>query len=127
MVTAAGAIFGLSIMEAGALLIGAAYLISLSRNWRPMTALRQENKDLRADLNRANVKIDQLEDKVKDLEKASIPVLHAELVEVARILDRVGKQLDKLDHSVKANTAAVQLVASQSVIADALTDHTAKQ
>lgn len=119
-------IFGLSIFELAALLAGAAYVTSLVRDWRPMKALRQENRDLRRDLNVANDEIGELKVKVKELERATVPVLQREIVEVARILNRVVETLDHLDSSVKANTAAAELVASQSAIAAALDDHDTK-
>lgn len=112
-------IFGLSVMEAGALLAASAYLVSLARDWRPAKSLRQENRELREDLDEARQEITALKVQVAELQKATVPVLQAELATVARILER-------LDGSVAANTAAVQLVASQSVIADALDTHDAK-
>lgn len=119
----AGVIFGLSVAEVAALCIGAAYAMSLVRDWRPMKAMRQENKDLRADLNTANRKIHDLEVKVDDLEKRTdLSSLQKETAAMAKAMERVAKHLDHLDHSVKANTAATALVASQSAIADALSD-----
>lgn len=126
-VLGAGVIFGLSVAEVAALCIGAAYAMSLVRDWRPMKALRQENKDLRDDLNTANGKIHDLEVKVEDLEKRTdLTALQAETAKMAAAMERVAKHLDHLDHSVKANTAATALVASQSAIADALDTHDAK-
>jgi uncharacterized protein YlxW (UPF0749 family) len=113
--TAAVILFGLSITEAAALIVGAAYVTSLIRDWRPMKAMRNENRELRADLNAANEKIHDLEVKVHELERTSVPVLQEEIAKVARILDR-------LDQSVKANTAAVELIAKQAAIAGALSD-----
>lgn len=120
-------VFGLGLPEIGILVIGVGYVASLVRDWRPMKALRQENKDLRHDLNLANGKIHDLEIKVEDLEKRTdLTALQKETAAMAAAMVRVAKHLDHLDHSVKANTAATALVASQSVIADALADHDAK-
>jgi uncharacterized protein YlxW (UPF0749 family) len=117
-------VFGLSVFEIGALLAAAGYLTSLWRDWRPMKAMRAENKELREDLNTANGKIRDLEVKVEDLEKRTdLTALQKETAAMAAAMARVAKHLDHLDHSVKASTAAVELIAQQSAIGQALDDH----
>lgn len=104
----------------------AAYVVSLARNWRPINALREENKGLRTDLNAANDRIHDLELEVEHWKQATdLTVLQREHREFADVLARVVKHLDRLDHSVKANTAAVELVVKASAIGDALDDRAA--
>lgn len=123
MVLGSDLIFGLSVAECGALVLGSAYVMSLVRDWRPMKALRKENKDLRDDLDKANLKIHDLEVKVEDLEKRTdLSGLQAEHAKVVAMMERVAKHLDRLDHSVKANTAAAQMVVQASAIGQALDD-----
>ena len=121
MLAAQNVIFGLSVFEIGALVAAAAYVMSLIRDWRPMKAMRQENKELRTDLDEARAKIHDLELKVEDLEKRTdLTALQKDNAKVAVTLERIAKHLDRLDHSVKANTAAVEVLSKQSAIADAL-------
>lgn len=121
MVTAE-TVFGLSVAELAIVVVGIGYVVSLVTDWRPMRALRSENGELRDALKSAQERIGSLEAKVRELEKATVPVLQAEIVEVARILDRLVEKLDHLDGSVRSNTAAVEVLAKRNVIDDALTE-----
>lgn len=121
-------IFGLSIAECIALAAALAYVASLIRDWRPMKALRAENRELRNDLDEARVKIHDLEVKVEDLEKRTdLTSLREEHAKVVATLERVVTHLDRLDHAVKANTAATELVVKASAIAEALDHHDRKE
>jgi uncharacterized protein YlxW (UPF0749 family) len=120
---ATGAVFGLSVPEIIAVIAAIAYITSLLRDWRPMKALRNENRDLRDDLTRAQVRIDDLENEVDTWKKRTdLSILQKEQREIAAVLDRLVKHLDRLDGSVKANTAAVELIARKNAINDALDD-----
>lgn len=103
-----------------------AYLVAQVRDYRPMRTLRQENKDLRDDLDKAKKRISDLE-KDRDGWKArtDLTVLQQEHREITNALERITGTLDRLDRDVKANTAAVEVIARGAVIRDVLDEHDA--
>lgn len=113
--------FGLSVTEFAALLIGAGYVISLARDWRPVRTLRSENRELREAAEAAAKKTALLETKVKTLEHATdLTVLQREHQQFAETMQRVVETLDRLDSAVRANTTAVEALARDSHLKRAL-------
>src|SRR4051812_694073 len=101
--------------------VALAYAVSLIKDWRPIRTLRTENRQLRSDLSTAEAKIQALESEVRTLQKATdLTVLQEEHRKIAEVLERVSKHLDSLDHSVKANTAAIEVVARGDILKEAL-------
>lgn len=74
-------------------------------------------------VNEQDAQITSLKAKVADLEKHNVEQIAAQ---VGRLVDQIAKLasvVDRLDVSMHANTAAVEVVARGSVIKDALTEH----
>lgn len=123
MPIATSTIFGLTLTELALLAAAAGYLVSLIKDWRPVRALRRENGELRDSLKSAQQRIDELETKVHELEKQTVPVLQRELIEMARILERVGEKLEKLDGTVSKNTTAVEFLSKRALLDEAFEEH----
>lgn len=132
---AAFSFFGLTLSETAFLFVAAGYVASLVRDWRPMKSLREENRDLRNDLNRASARIAELEaargdleHQIKDLERAtdysslqkSQKVLQENQQRIADTLKTVADALSGLESAVRANTTSVEVIARASVIAEAI-------
>ena len=106
--------------------VAVAYAISLIKDWRPIRTLRAENRQLREDLSAAETKISDLEGEVRKLQRATdLTVLQDEHRKIAEVLERVTGRLEGLDHAVKANTAAVELLSKQSLISEAIKESNA--
>ena len=106
--------------------VAVAYAISLIKDWRPIRTLRAENRQLRDDLSAAETKISDLEGEVRKLQRATdLTVLQDEHRKIAEVLERVTGRLEGLDHAVKANTAAVELLSKQSLISEAIKESNA--
>lgn len=114
-------VFGLELSEfviivgfAGA---AAAWVVSLARDWRPMRALREENRGLREDLDAATQRIRDLEGEIGQLKKATdLTVLQREHRDIIAVIERLVDRIERLDGSVRGNTAAVELIAKKDVI-----------
>jgi predicted RNase H-like nuclease (RuvC/YqgF family) len=84
------------------------YVVTLLKDWRPIRALRSENRELRSLLATADKKIDVLEARIATLQDATdLSSLHAEQKNIATILERVVEHLDKLEEAMGVQTLAI--------------------
>ena len=112
MMAAASVFFGFSISEVVIIGIGVGYVVSLVRDWRPMKALRQENRDLRDDLDAANKKIADLETEVGNLKKATdLTALHQGQTATVDALRALVDEVKLLDSSMHQNTEEIKVAA----------------
>ena len=122
--------FGLTIPDLIALGLGVGYVISLVKDWRPIKSLRAENRELRQLCEAAERKNSESEKKIAALEAqvlvlqnaTDLTVLQREHKQIADTLERVVDTLSSLDGAVKANTAAVELIARGSAIRQTIED-----
>lgn len=123
-------VFGLTIPELAVLAVAVAYIISLIRDFRPVRVLRQENGELRAALKTASERIDAqdkeietLKLEIRRLERATdLTVLQRDHAQISDSLAHVADVLASLDSSVKANTAAVEILSKHSIISEVISD-----
>lgn len=121
MSAATSGAFGLSVGELAIFVGVIAYVASLLRDWRPVKALRAENRDLRELYERAQTRIGELEREVKELQRATnLSILHDGQTKTVEALQAIVDEVRALDMSVKANTAAVEVLAKRQVIDDAI-------
>jgi L-lactate permease len=124
----ASAAFGLSLPDLAAAALALGYVVSLVKDWRPIRTLRAENRELRSLCEAGDKKIVTLEAQVAVLQKATnLSAFQEEQRHIADTLERVAAKLDSLDGAVKANTAAVELIASGSALRQTIEDMNPKE
>lgn len=115
--------FGLTIAEFAFVLIGCGYVATIARDWRPIKALREENRGLRHDLDATQKKLVLVEHELAEWKsRTDLSVLQIEHRQIAETLERVVNTLAGLDRAVHANTAAIEMVARTHAVNEALSE-----